>query len=93
MFGKKKLYKKIDELNKVMQKANLEEISYVLGSKKEIVIRNILAGLARGAGIGIGVTIITAILVIIMQRIITLNIPVIGEYVSDIMDIVEQKKY
>ncbi len=51
-----------------------------------------MAGIARGVGIGIGVTIITAILVILLQKIVTLNIPVIGEYVADIVEIVERSR-
>lgn len=62
------------------------------GSKKEIIIRNLIAGIFRGVGIGIGVTIITAILVMLLQKIVTLNIPVIGEYISDIVEIVEKSK-
>ena len=54
--------------------------------------RNFLAGIARGVGIGIGVTIITAILVILLQKIVTLNIPIIGEYIADIVKIVERSK-
>lgn len=93
MFSKKKLYNKIDNLNRILEKVNIDELGYILGNKKEIFFRNIIAGIARGVGIGIGVTVITAILVIIAQRIIKLNIPIIGEYVLDIMEIVEQKKY
>lgn len=93
MFRNKKLYKKIDELNTIMQKSNIEDISYLLGNKKEIFLRNIIAGIARGVGIGIGVTIITAILIMIMQKIVRLNIPVIGDYISDIMEIVQERKY
>lgn len=55
--------------------------------------RNLIAGIFRGIGIGIGVTIITAILVIILQKIVTLNIPVIGEYIADIVEIVEKSRY
>lgn len=49
-----------------------------------------MAGISRGIGIGIGVTLITAILVMLLQKIVTLNIPVIGEYISDIVEIVEK---
>ncbi len=88
----KKLDKKIDELNNNFAKANLEEISYILGSKLEIVKRNLLAGILRGIGIGIGFTIITAIILIILRRIVMLNIPVIGEYIGDIVDIIEKSR-
>jgi hypothetical protein len=54
--------------------------------------RNLLAGISRGVGIGIGVTLITAMLVMLLQKIVTLNIPVIGEYISDIVEIVEKNR-
>lgn len=88
----KKIEKKIDKINKQLEKANLSELVYFLGSKKEIFIRNILAGISRGVGIGIGITIITAILVYFLQKLVKLNIPGVGEYISDIVDIVERRK-
>ena len=63
-----------------------------MGNKKELLFNNLLAGIARGVGIGIGVTIITAILVVLLQKIVALNIPVIGEFIADIVDIVERSK-
>lgn len=88
--SKKILENKIDELNENLVKSNISEIVTILGSKKEIFIRNFMAGVSRGIGIGIGVTIISAILVYILQKIVTLNIPVIGTYIKDIVDIVQK---
>lgn len=82
----------IDKLTNMLEEMNVHELIYILGSRKEIIIRNLFAGIFRGIGIGIGVTIITAILVIILQKIVSLNIPIIGEFVSDIVDIVEGSK-
>ncbi len=94
MFLRKSKYnlleKAISELNKTLQDGNIHELSYLLGSKKEMIVRNLMAGIFRGVGIGIGVTIITAILIIFLQKIVALNIPVIGEYISDIVDIVQK---
>ena len=84
------LNKSIQNLSDTLEKGNLHELTYILGSKKEIIKRNLLAGIFRGVGIGIGVTVISAILVIILRRIVTLNIPVIGEYISDIVEIVQK---
>lgn len=96
MFIKKKKYnileKSISELNKTLQEGNLLEISYILGNKKEMLKRNLIAGIFRGVGIGIGVTIITAILIILLQKIVSLNIPIIGEYIADIVDIVQRSR-
>ena len=82
----------INNLIETFQKSNIEEWTYIFGSKKEIIKRNFIAGIFRGVGIGIGVTIITAILVIILQKIVTLNIPIIGEYIADIVEIVQRSR-
>lgn len=86
----KKINKKIDDINDKIDKANLIELSYILGSKKEIIKRNLLAGIFRGVGIGIGITIISAMIIYFLQRLIRLNIPIIGEYISDIVSIVQK---
>ncbi len=86
----KKINKKIDDINDKLDKANLIELSYILGSKKEIIKRNLLAGIFRGVGIGIGITIISAMIIYFLQRLIRLNIPIIGEYISDIVSIVQK---
>lgn len=88
----KQLNKKLDKLNYVLSKNNVLELVEILGNKKELFIRNIMTGIAKGIGIGIGFTVLTAILIIILQKIVTLNIPVIGEYIADIVDIVEKNK-
>ena len=63
-----KLRKSVDKLNNILQEKNMQQIIYILGSKKEIMKRNLLAGISRGVGIGIGVTLMTAILVIIFNN-------------------------
>ena len=65
------------------------EVSYLMGSKKEIIKRNLLAGISRGVGIGIGVTIISSIIVYLLQKLIKLNIPILGQYIADIVSIVQ----
>jgi hypothetical protein len=86
------LEKSIENLSHTLEEGNYVEWAYLLGNKKEIIKRNLLAGIARGVGIGIGVTIITAILILLLQKIVTLNIPVIGEYIADIVEIVEKSR-
>ena len=96
MFIKKKrvndLNNAIDKLSENLEKGNLQELTYILGSKKEIIVRNLLAGIFRGVGIGIGVTVITAILIMFLRRLVALNIPLIGKYVTDIVEIVEKSR-
>ena len=94
MFGKKSkiLNENLDKLNSILLKYNIQELSYIIGSRKELLKRNLIAGIARGVGIGIGITIITAILIYLLQKLVKLNIPVIGEYITDIINIVQGNK-
>ncbi|KUO95574.1 DUF5665 domain-containing protein [Ferroacidibacillus organovorans] len=50
---------------------------------------NFIGGLARGVGIGIGFTMLAALLVIILQKISVWNLPFIGAYIADIVRIVQ----
>lgn len=86
------LNKSLDKINESMQNKNMQEFISILGSKKKIFLNNFWAGIARGIGIGIGITIITAIIVLLLRRIVALNIPVIGEFIVDIMEIVERSR-
>ena len=88
----KLLLENIDKLNKSLQRNNFLDLVELLGDRKKLFIRNFSSGIFKGIGIGIGVTLITAILLILLQKIVTLNIPVIGEFIADIVDIVQNNR-
>ncbi len=86
---RKVLNNNIEKLLEMFEKKRIEELVEILGSKKEIAKRNFIAGIFRGFGIGIGVTIITAVIIYFLQKLVRLNIPVIGKYIYDIIEIVQ----
>lgn len=98
MFGRKKkksdkedlLIAQIDNLNKKLLENNIIDIVALLGNRKRLFLTNLMAGISRGVGIGIGVTVISALLVMLLQKIVTLNIPAISEYIADIVAIVQK---
>ena len=74
MFKRNKLEKllleNIDKLNKSLQRNNFLDLVELLGDRKKLFIRNFSSGIFKGIGIGIGVTLITAILLILLQKIV-----------------------
>ena len=82
----------IERLLKFFEKKRIEQVVDILGSKKEVAKRNFVAGIFRGVGFGIGVTIITAIIIYILQKLVRLNLPGIGAFFNDIVEIVEKLK-
>ena len=83
------LSEQIEKLNYNLNKNKFIDLIEVMGNKREMIFRNLFSGLWKGIGIGIGVSLVTAIIIIILQKIIKLNIPIISEYITDI---VEKKK-
>ena len=79
----------IERLLRFLEKKNIEELVYILGTKKEIAKRNFIAGIFRGIGVGIGVTIVSAIIIYFLQKLVRLNLPGIGRFITDIVEIVE----
>lgn len=87
-----RLEKNIEKLNQSLIKNKWIELSEIIGNWKKLIWRNFISGISKGIGIGIGVSIITAIILMTMHRIITLNIPIISNYIADIVEIIETKR-
>ena len=85
----RKVVKEIDKLNKNLERTRIYEIAEILDSKSKMFFRSVLSGIGKVIGTGIGYYLITAVLIWLLQYIVRLNIPVIGKYISDIVDIVE----
>lgn len=87
-----KLEDKIDDLNYKITKNKIVELSEIIGNWRKLLWRNFISGIVKGIGFSIGFSIVTAIIVVILNRIITLNIPVISQYIADIVEIVQMNK-
>lgn len=51
---------------------------------------NVLAGMGRGVGFAIGVTLLTAMVLFFLRRIV--NIPYIGKFIAQLLDVVEEQR-
>ena len=83
------LNKSIEKLNYNIEQNNIYDIVELLNNKRKIFFRNLIAGISKGVGIGIGFYIVTALVMYFLQYLVRLNIPIIGDYIADVMDIIE----
>nr|WP_092068077.1 DUF5665 domain-containing protein [Dendrosporobacter quercicolus]NSL46928.1 hypothetical protein [Dendrosporobacter quercicolus DSM 1736]SDL69607.1 hypothetical protein SAMN04488502_101580 [Dendrosporobacter quercicolus] len=74
-----------------LEAMRIAEYVDLLQRPARLIFINFVAGLARGLGIAIGATLIFAVLVDLLRRMIVLNIPGIGNFIADIVQIVEMK--
>lgn len=94
MDGKNKyqvLADKIDELSLKIEKLNLAEYLEILRNPKRLLYVNFLGGVARGFGMAIGFTLLGAFVIYILQRMVVLNLPIIGTFIADIIKIVQKQ--
>ncbi len=85
------LSKKIDEMSINMEKMKLAEYVDMLNNPRRLLYINFLQGISRGFGTAIGFTILAGIVIYFMQKIILINIPVIGQFIADLVEIVQMQ--
>lgn len=82
------LIRRLQEAVEAFEKASLAEFIELYNRPWRVLYLNFLSGVARGFGIAIGLTLVTALFVALMIRLAQLNLPVIGEFFASIAKIV-----
>ena len=80
------------ELVDRLESMRIAEYLDLLQKPSRIIYLNFLAGVAKGFGIAVGATIVFALLIEILSRLLVLNLPVIGDFIIEIMKIIELKQ-
>ncbi|SEO60574.1 hypothetical protein SAMN04487895_109111 [Paenibacillus sophorae] len=74
-----------------MEKSRISEYLELLHSPWRLIWLNVLSGTARGVGIAIGFTFFAATIIYVLQVLGALNLPIIGDYIADIVRIVQHQ--
>jgi hypothetical protein len=86
-----KLNGKVEELAYYLERMHLAEYIQLFNRPWRLMWLNFLAGLARGVGIAIGGTILAALLLLILSKLAILNLPVIGDFIAELVKLVQQQ--
>ncbi|WP_213506337.1 DUF5665 domain-containing protein [Paenibacillus faecis] len=74
-----------------LEKSKIAEYTELLNRPWRLILLNLLSGTARGVGIAIGFTFFAATIIYILQVLGALNLPIIGDYIADIVRIVQRQ--
>lgn len=85
------LQERVRELALNMEKMKLAEYVELLERPWRLLYINFLAGLARGVGMMIGFALLGAVIIIVLQRLVMLNLPLIGSFIAEIVSIVQKR--
>lgn len=87
----RRLYLKVEELVGAMEKMNLAEYIHLLNRPGRLLYINFIAGVARGLGIAVGFTLLGAIGLYFLQKLVLLNLPLIGNFIATIVEMVQAR--
>ncbi len=87
----RKVIIKVEKLSQDMERFNLAEYINMLNNPRRYLFINFMGGLARGFGIALGFTILGALALWVMQRLVVLNLPVIGDFIAELVAIVQKQ--
>ncbi|MGE5591386.1 MAG: DUF5665 domain-containing protein [Bacillota bacterium] len=85
------LEKKVERLSWALEKSALSEYAELWRRPWHMIWLNFAYGIARGLGTAVGFTILGALLVYLLQGAFFRNLPVIGDYIADLVRIVQYR--
>ena len=86
----KLIEKKLNTILKKIENRTIIENNEVKYEFKNTLWKYFVIGISKGVGIAIGFTVLGAVIIYFLQKLVMLNLPVIGAFVRDIMNIVEE---
>lgn len=82
------LSEQVERLADHLEKVEFAKYVRLLNNPKRMIALSLAGGIARGVGVTIGFTIIAATLLYFLQQLAVLNLPIIGDFIAEIVKIV-----
>jgi hypothetical protein len=85
-----KFNKNVEKLASHFEKANIQEYLKFTGNPWRVLATNLFAGIMRGFGVAIGMTVIFAIILIIITKILSqlITLPFVGQQIAQLVELV-----
>ena len=83
--------KRMEEYLAALERMRLPDYLRYLDDRKHFIRTQFLAGLLRGAGMAVGFTLLGAVIVLILQRLAQQNLPIIGNFLVEIVEFVQRR--
>jgi hypothetical protein len=83
------LKEKIEQLSLNLERMKIAEYVELLNRPWHLFYVNFMSGLARGLGIAVGFTVLSAVVLILLQRLLLLNLPGVSNFIAEIVHLVQ----
>ncbi|WP_366921458.1 DUF5665 domain-containing protein [Metallumcola ferriviriculae] len=85
------LAEQLEKLVLYFEKMRLAQYVELLQNPWRLAYVNFLAGLARGLGYGLGITVLLGLVVFLLRQVVMLNLPIISDFIAQIVRMVIQR--
>lgn len=86
-----KINDKVNSIAVNMERMGIAEYVEMLHHPRRLLWANFLIGLARGFGMAVGFALLGALALYLLQQLVLLNMPLIGDFIADIVFLVQQQ--
>ncbi len=83
------LSRRLADYTRHIENLNIAEYVALVRDPRRMFFLNFLSGIGRGFGIAVGFTLLGAVLVVLLRRLVMLNLPGIGGFIAEIVRIVQ----
>lgn len=83
----KRLNSRMDRLDRLLQRSELLDIMEIYTNPAKRIRSNLIAGISRGLGMTLGTALVITLAAWFLSRF--LSVPIVGDYVKDIIDYVK----
>lgn len=85
-------WKALEKIATYLERSRLNDYISMLDKKSYWIRINLIGGLFRGIGLAIGFSLLGAVAFLILQRVVTWNLPVISEFIAQLLYLIEQSQ-
>ncbi|MEG2246632.1 MAG: DUF5665 domain-containing protein [Peptostreptococcaceae bacterium] len=79
---------KLDSLMYTIERSRIRDFMMLTDSRKRLFTTNFIAGIGKGFGQAIGFSILTAVFIYMIST--WVDLPIIGEYIAEFLDIIDK---
>lgn len=88
----KKLLTRWDRIAERLDASRISEYVELMNNPRKLIWTSFVAGIARGLGAAVGATVVFALVLEVLRRLIVVNVLGIGDFIVSILKVIEAKQ-
>ena len=81
----------IRRLTDTLERMQLDDYLEYVSNRRRMIANNLLYGMVRGFGFTLGFTVLGALAVVLLRRLVLENLPGIGNFVAEVIHEIEER--